>query len=286
MKDLILITNPKLFEEKKNKFIQGGASSLQIVADFDKTLTSAFYHGEKANTAIAQLRNHTLLGEDYAKKAFDLFNQYHPIELDSTLSIKEKIPLMEEWWSKHLQIIVQYGMSRKVVGKVITIQSKFMRKSFRQLFKILADNKIPILVLSSGLGDVIEGMLKKKRIFTKNIHIISNYFDFDKEGKAIGYKGKIIHVFNKDESQIKGTPHFERILSRKNVILLGDSLGDLKMVGQIKFDEIIKIGFLEENVDGQLEEFKKNFDVILLGDSSLDFVNKLIQDVSSKNRLK
>ncbi len=275
----VLIVNPKNFELKKKKFIALGSNSIQVVSDFDKTLTTAVYNGTKTNTAISQMRQNNLLGEEYAKRSFVLFDKYHPLEIDPSLLIEKKIHLMEEWWSEHLKIIVEYGMNKKVVSKVINIQSKYLRKGAKRFFKILSKNNVPLLILSSALGDVIFGVLKKNKFFTKNIYIISNYFNFDKNGKAIGYKGKIVHVFNKDESQIKATPYFEKIASRKNVILLGDSLGDLKMVGQIPYDEIIKIGFLVENVDSQLDLYKKNFDVVLLGDGSLDFVNDLLEEI-------
>jgi len=278
----VLIVNPPEFELKKKKFFQDGPNSIQIVTDFDRTLTVGFYKGEKVNTAISQIRQNKLLGEDYTKKSFALFNKYRPIEADHNISMEKKIPFMEEWWSKHLKIIVEHGMTRKLVDEVTHIQSRYMRKGFRNFFRILYSEKIPVLILSSALGDVIEGVLEKYNLFTDNIHVISNYFDFNKEGKAIGYKGKIIHVFNKDESQIKGTPHFSKIASRKNIILMGDSLGDLKMVGQIPYNEIIRIGFLEENNPAQLEEFKKHFDVILFSDASLDFVNNLLKNLIRK----
>ncbi|MFA5125931.1 MAG: hypothetical protein WC462_02930 [archaeon] len=278
----VLIVHPPEFELKKKKFFQDGPNSIQIVTDFDRTLTVGFYKGEKVNTAISQIRQNNLLGEEYTKKSFALFDKYRPIEADHNIPMEKKIPLMEEWWSKHLKIIVKHGMTKKLVNEVTLIQSRYMRKGFRSFFRILYSEKIPVLILSSALGDVIEGVLEKYNLFTDNIHVISNYFDFNKEGKAIGYKGKIIHVFNKDESQIKGTPHFSKIASRKNIILMGDSLGDLKMVGQITYDEIIRIGFLEENNPAQLEEFKKHFDVILFNDASLDFVNNLLKNLIRK----
>jgi hypothetical protein len=63
---------------------------------------------------------------------------------------------------------------------------------------------------------------------------------------------------------------------------MGDSIGDLKMVGQIPYSEIIKIGFLGENIDSQLDEFKKNFDVVLIGDCSLEFVTNLLEEILVK----
>ncbi len=277
--DEVLIVNKSNFELKKKKFIASGANSIQVVTDFDKTLTTAVYNGTKTNTAISQMRQNNLLGEEYARKSFALFDMYHPIEIDPTIPLETKIPLMEEWWANHLRIIVDYGMNRKVVNKVIAIQSNYLRNGAKRFFNLISRNEVPLLILSSALGDVIEGVLKVHNLLTSNVHVISNYFEFDKKRNAIGYKGKIVHVFNKDESQIQGTPYYEKILKRKNVILMGDSLGDLKMVGQISYNEIIKIGFLVENVDLQLEDYKKNFDVILLGDGSLEFVNELLVEL-------
>jgi len=282
MEKSVLIVNPQEFKLKKAKFIAQGANSIQVVTDFDKTLTTAFCKGKKNNSTISQIRHNNFLGDDYTTKTYSLFDKYYPIENDSTLSVEEKIPYMEEWWTKHLTILVEYGLNTKVIDKVINIQSKYLRKGYKKFFKTLSSKNIPVLILSSGLGDVIEGVLKKKKSLTKNIHVISNFFEFDKTGKATGYKGKIIHVLNKDESQIINTPHFEKITQRRNVILIGDSLGDLKMVAKIPYDEILKIGFLVNNVDAQLEEYKKNFDVVLLGDGSLDYVNELLKEIFKK----
>ena len=60
---------------------------------------------------------------------------------------------------------------------------------------------------------------------------------------------------------------------------MGDSLGDLKMVGQIPYNEIIRIGFLGENIDESLKDYKKNFDIILLGDGTLEFANTLVREI-------
>jgi len=41
-----------------------------------------------------------------------------------------------------------------------------------------------------------------------------------------------------------------------------------------------KIGFLNENQAGNLEEFKKNFDVIILDDGSMDFVLDFCREIN------
>jgi 5'-nucleotidase len=283
MEDIIII-NPAELALKKKKFILGGAKQIQVVSDFDSTLTVAEYRGAKSTTAISQIRHNNLLGEEYSAKSYALYNKYHPIEIDPSVPVQKKIELMEEWWFTHINMIVSYGMNKSIVEKMIKVQEKYMRPGFREFFSLLTSHKVPVLILSAALGDIIEGVLAHNNLAASNIHVISNYFDFDKNGNAVGYKGKIVHTFNKDESQLKGTSYFDKIVSRKNVILIGDSLGDLKMTGQIPYDEIIRIAFVEKAMLSQIEEYKKHYDILLLNESSLDFVNKLLIELFGKEK--
>jgi 5'-nucleotidase len=76
---------------------------------------------------------------------------------------------------------------------------------------------------------------------TKNVHIISNNFIRDKQGKAIGIQEPIIHSFNKNETTIKIFPFYQEIAERKNVLLLGDSPGDVHMADGFEYENILKI---------------------------------------------
>jgi len=42
-------------------------------------------------------------------------------------------------------------------------------------------------------------------------------FNFDENGLAKGYKGKIVHVFNKDESQVKTHPTLKEFQKEKTM---------------------------------------------------------------------
>ena len=63
------------------------------------------------------------------------------------------------------------------------------------------------------------------------------------------------------------------------MILLGDNLEDIGMIEGFDYENLIKIGFLNENVEENLLEFKKNFDAIILNDGEMDFVNKLLKEI-------
>merc|ERR1712038_2104220 len=107
----------------------------------------------------------------------------------------------------------------------------------------LDEHRVPLLILSAGLRDVIEMTLRNQNRLYNNIKIVSNFLDFNHQGVAVGLKGDLIHIFNKNQSAVQNTDYFERQGGRQNIMLLGDSMGDLTMAAGAKGDRnIIKIG--------------------------------------------
>lgn len=63
------------------------------------------------------------------------------------------------------------------------------------------------------------------------------------------FKGELIHIYNKREGAVLNVEHFKELQSRCNVLLLGDSLGDLNMAdGVMDLQNILKIGYLNDKV--------------------------------------
>ena len=121
--------------------------------------------------------------------------------------------------------------------------------------------------------------LKTEKILTENVHVISNFLVFDKNGKATGYLTPFIHSLNKNEVPIKDSPYYPIVKQRKNVLLLGDTLEDLKMTEGLKHDCIITVAFLNEKIKENLEAFKEAYDVVILNDGPMDYVNKLLKEI-------
>jgi len=95
----IIITNPDEFKKKKKAFVEGGASKLHVLSDFDRTLTKAFHGEEKTGSIISKLRGEKgkYLTEDYAERSQKLFDKYHPIEISNDFLQYEKNEKMFEW---------------------------------------------------------------------------------------------------------------------------------------------------------------------------------------------
>ena len=57
----------------------------------------------------------------------------------------------------------------------------------------------------------------------------SNFLAYDTEGNVTGIAGEMVHIFNKNENAVHDSPYFKRLEGRSNIVLMGDSLGDLQV---------------------------------------------------------
>ena len=262
-----------------------GADKLHILADFDRTLTCAFIKGQSTPSIIAILRDGSYLTSDYAKKAHKLYNKYHPIEIDPKIPIKKKKKTMNEWWKTHFDLLIKSRLNKKDLEKIVESKKIKFRHGVLELIDFLKAHNIPLVIMSSsGLGnDIISMILKKEGKLYDNVHIISNSYEWDENGNMIAVRKPFIHTLNKDETSVRDFPAFEIIKHRKNVLLLGDNLDDIGMIKGFDYDNLINIGFLNENVEENLEHYKKNYDVIILNDSSMDYVNKILKEMLIKD---
>jgi len=280
MKDVI-IPNPKKLEKSKSTISGDGADKLHILADFDRTLTPAFIEGQSTPSIIAILRDGSYLTPDYAKKAHELYNKYHPIEIDPKIPIEKKKKAMNEWWETHFNLLIKSRLNKKDLERIVESKKIKFRNKALEFIDFLKAHNIPLVIMSSsGLGnDVISMILKKEGKLYDNVHIISNSYEWDEGGNMIAVRKPFIHTMNKDETSVRGFPAFEVIKHRKNVLLLGDNLDDIGMIKGFDYDNLINIGFLNENVEENLEHYKKNYDVVILNDSSMDYVNKILKEM-------
>ena len=227
------------------------------------------------------MRDGNYLMPDYSNEANALFDKYHRIEIDPNISIAEKKKAMNEWWRKHFELLIRSKLNKKDIEEIVQSNKIKLRKGALEFFEFLYLHKIPLVIISSsGLGrDAIISYLQNKGVLYENITVISNSFIWDENGNAVEVNEPIIHCMNKDETLIQKFPVFNSLKNRKNVVLLGDSLGDVGMINGFDYNHLIKIGFLNEQVKEQLEQYKNNYDVVILNDSSMDYVNELLKSI-------
>merc|ERR1712004_633697 len=74
----------------------GGASKLQLIVDFDYTMSRAHRNNEPVDCSWGVLENFPELPKRYTEKVRELRSHYYPIECDPKLSVEEKTPHMAE----------------------------------------------------------------------------------------------------------------------------------------------------------------------------------------------
>jgi 5'-nucleotidase len=151
------------------------------------------------------------------------------------------------------------------------------------MLRFCEEENIPVLIFSAGLADVILQIMILNDLWLPNMHLISNKMIFNEDGICIGFKEPLIHVFNKNEASVVHTTHFSSIQDRRNVILLGDSLGDLRMADGLSHDVSLTIGFLNHDTEEWIEKYEEAFDIVILNDSPMDIVCDLLQAIKGRD---
>ena len=66
---------------------------------------------------------------------------------------------------------------------------------------------------------------------------------------------------------------------RKNVMVMGDILEDVKMVKEQHHNTVLKVGFLNdtEKSAAMTEDYLRTFDIVIVGDGSLCPINNLLK---------
>lgn len=165
-------------------------------------------------------------------------------------------------------MLIDQQFRREYITEAVRTAPMHMREGAKEMMRTLARAEVPLLVLSAGLGgaagvsaprppplatnrathpnyltcllrlahntpaytDVLEEVLKQKcGPLPPTTHVISNRMVFNDDGLLVGFSEPLIHMFNKHETHSADAPYYQAVHNRRNVILLGDGLGDLDM---------------------------------------------------------
>ena len=103
---------------------------------------------------------------------------------------------MEEWWTKEYELITSQSILEQDLVKLVENSEVYIRSGVLEVFEMCKEKKIPITVLSAGIGNFIEIILD--HVAHKEITLVSNFLKFDHKSKFPGYSLPIIHSGNKD----------------------------------------------------------------------------------------
>ncbi|XP_015217687.2 cytosolic 5'-nucleotidase 3 isoform X1 [Lepisosteus oculatus] len=283
-KPTVCMRDRQRVEEIIQRFQRGGHGKVQVISDFDMTLTRFAHNGKRCPTCHNIVDNSKLISEDCKKQLKDLLNTYYPIEIDPTRKIEEKFPLMVEWWTKAHNLLTEQKIHKDQLAQVVKESDVMLRDGYKVFFDQLHEHNIPLLIFSAGIGDVLEEIIRQVGVFHPNIKVFSNYMDFDENGVLKAFKGELIHTYNKREGALLNSGHFAELGDRRNIILLGDSMGDLTMADGVQnMENILKIGYLNDKVDERKEQYLNSYDIVLEKDETMDVVNAILQLIVKAN---
>lgn len=237
--------------------------NVYFVLDFDKTITAK----ESEDSWSVSGR---LLGEEFAKEIDELYIKYRPIELDYIITIEEKENAMVEWYSKCMHLYYKYHLTEEKLKKSVKESNLIFRDGAKEFLKKANEKSIPIVILSAGIGNVIEEFLRLNDCYYDNIYIISNFMKFDKNGKVKEFNNlNMIHTMNKTMKNKLPEYFLEKTINRIYKILIGDLKEDENMVEKEEWDTTLKIGILENETEEMLKIYTKAFDIVLTEEDAL-----------------
>ena len=277
----VFIKHPDVVQKKLQQLDKDTVDHLHIITDFDMTLTKYWSNGKRSTSSHGVLEGSRKMKESSGKESLTLLYQhYYPIEISATIPYKDKFKAMEEWWMKAHEIIVNTKLTHSDIKQMVNEMPVTFRPKLAEFLALALKRNIPTLVFSAGLADVIEEILSRANLLLDNMFIVSNRMRFDASDVVVGFIEPLIHTFNKNEAVITDTPHHPKIENRRNVLLMGDSLGDLRMGDKVDCDVKLTVGFLNHDKELLLDQYAEAFDILILEDSPMDFVIMLLSSLA------
>lgn len=156
---------------------------------------------------------------------------------------------MQEWWEKDLSELCNEEIKYDSFNDIFENSKIYVRSGLKEFLQLMRFWEINVLVVSAGVGDLIEECfrrldLERSRLSFRDtwrtLKIISNFGVYNQEtGKLIDFKKPYVTSVNKSEMIKKNLNPKQR-----NFILIGDIVLDSKMIEGIEYDNLLKIGFM------------------------------------------
>ncbi|KAI8823504.1 pyrimidine 5'-nucleotidase [Fimicolochytrium jonesii] len=269
------IKNREKVLEKINRILEDGVQNVHVISDFDMTISKYWVNGERNVGSHRLLALSSRVTAEFREKTDAVYRHYYPIEISRTVSHEDKVQAMVEWWTKAHESILELKLTKDDLERIAHEVQIVLREGAVDFADLCAKMDVPLLVFSAGLGDAIEAVLKNKGMLKPNVHIVSNMLRFDSKGVGVAFHEPLIHTFNKNEAAVGG-PYIEAIIGRTNVILMGDSIGDLQMGEGLKHDVQLTIGFLNHDKDALIDEYASAFDIVVLDDGPMSIAIEIL----------
>ncbi|CEL96862.1 unnamed protein product [Vitrella brassicaformis CCMP3155] len=299
----IRVKNAEQLLEKLKRFRRDGTDALQVITDFDATLTQVFIDGQRASSCHSVVENFSGFPQEYKDKANATLAKYQPLEMDPNLPFDTKLKYMNEWWTTSHNLMVAQDIHRDTVEHIVDEAVRNKRFSLREgshaFLEVCTNLRIPVTVLSAGIQNIIEELLRRESIAglvptahhdtigednmdldAEEVHVVSNKMLFNEEGRLVDFSSDFIHTLSKKKYLRQYLERNPQRHARHNVLAMGDLITDVSFLEAVpSCKNSIAIGYLnyQEKEDELLESYLDAFDVVILRDGSMDLCKQIIE---------
>lgn len=245
-------------------------------------------------TAYSLLSDSRIMSDKYKTQTKSLHNKYFPLEFNPAISFDDKYKLMDEWWAGSNQALLDEHPTLETLYKAVPHAKLQLRPGFATAVQLAHLHDIPVIVFSAGISEVIQEILRRlgpTDLMLPNVHVVANELEIDQANFVVGFKPPLMHSLNKKDTSVSlvrdlTREWFKPLRKRHNVLLMGDNLGDAQMSQGYEVSDdpdvcILKVGFLNDNVDALLPQYAKAFDIVVLYDGPMVPVASFLTEIIS-----
>jgi 5'-nucleotidase len=254
-----------------------GPSHLSLISDFDQTLSKYQAYGQVEHSTFNILEGSGLFTAKFKAEMKEMCEVYFPLEHDTTLPYEARVDYMETWWRRTFDKYLTLGLTKGMLPTMVHNAQLQLRHGISELMTLCKALEVPVTVVSAGLGDFID-MVLRLGVGFDCARIVSNYMLFDEMGKLSGFAEPVIQSLRKSIA-LQG-----QVLAH-NAIVLGDRPRDVEVIKDVEVSETVCIGYYNGCGRVSREEFEENYDLLVLGDGDLDVVVELLGVVGGRKSI-
>lgn len=256
----VAVPRPGAFEAKLARLAAAGGQHLQLVVDFDHTLTRFFLpDGRSAPMCHDVVESSPLMPEAFRQG-------YKQLWADQKAGLFSNAWNWEDWWRRSHGLMTDHGLRRDWLPEMVRSSGIRCRERCGELFELLRRHQIPVLIVSAGITEVIRATMELERIpLGENVRVVANGMLFDEgSGRLRSFSEPLVHSFSKSSVGHHARDYFESI-ARKHAIVVGDSVTDVDCLENVAgLDGDIRVGLFDAGKRrGQRPRYEETFDVVV-----------------------
>lgn len=274
-------------------FCKAGPGSLQVISDFDQTLTSFMgFDGAKADECHGLLLQRLDAAEVPGLQAShwqhlrELERRYHIGDWKGLETYQDSLGIPKDqltsWWFNTYQAIAAHFRLWESVEACVARSNTRPREGLGSTFSWLECHGVPLLIVSAGLSQILHCILSKGGCpLPSHAALVAN--DLREPTSVMDHTKKVMGI------SLAPADYREAATRRKHVLVLGDKLSDLDLVEGLGQDCIVlSICFASDGLverrgasSEAIDKLLVQYDAVLTGDASMRFVNDFLQGVAS-----